>query len=158
MPRHKSFETFYPRYWRVYLATCPLAGLLFLIVITLSLALDADSIFTVLGSFTCLWLPCQQMLALLLMMNWRISIDNQGVGEYDIFNSSKRLYWNDVDTAHIHYLVGFPVLIIKGYRYRRVRIPLFMYSSDKMIAALYEFAGPDHPVTLAAVDRYRDED
>lgn len=158
MPRPRSFETFYPRYWRVYLATCPLAGLLFAVVMTLSVALDASSTFDWLAGFTCFWIPCQQMLVLVLMMNWRLSIDERGIGEYDIFNNSRNLDWNDVDSSHIYYLVGFPVLIIKGFRYRRVKIPLFMYHSDKIIAAFNDFAGPDHPVTLAAVERYRDED
>ena len=166
MPRRKSFETFYPRYWRVYLATCPLAGLLYAVVAGLSLVLvpEAKGVIERLIVFTCLWLPCQQVFVLILMMNWRISIDDRGIGEYDIYNTAKRLYWDDVETASIYYFVGFPVLTIEGCHFLRtnhplrVRIPLFMYHSDKIVASIADFAGPDHPVALAAVERYRDAD
>ncbi len=159
MPRRKSFETFYPRYWRVYLATCPLAGLLYVAVTALTLALDANSAYGWLAAFTCFWIPCQQMLVLILMMNYRISIDDRGIGEYNIFNVSRQVSWDSVTSAYIHYLAGFPVLIIIGYfSYQRVRIPLFMYKSDRIAEAFADFAGPDHPVALATVERYRDAD
>ena len=77
----------------------------------------------------------------------------------NIFNASRQVSWDSVTSAYIHYLAGFPVLIIIGYfSYQRVRIPLFMYKSDRIVEAFADFAGPDHPVALATVERYRDAD
>ena len=74
----------------------------------------------------------------------RVRVGPDGV---EVPRSFGPVAWGAIEEARVVHLFGLPFARLSSGRRRLVRVPLFLADLPGFVAAVEEFAGPDHPLT-----------